>query len=215
MAAFNDIFRRQLRGRLERFQNFQARGSLSAKQQDDLDLSDADKIMCVFTERPSAERFADCYSDVLHLSMWRSGPSVSAVLARVEDLRVRAPRISGKSVLSFIPRADWDDHTLVITPRFFQPVRNDGTHMRVEGQLAYELPVQQLHQCNAVIDGNMLLCRVGLKISKEHRYFLLPTDWEKDVMDALKVWREEKECVPGQLLPAPPGPQMLIRQKAD
>ena len=92
----NDLFLQAQRGRLERFINYRTRDRTAKQEEDDVVLSDRDEIICVFTERSPAVRF----SNVLRVQKSRSGPALFGALCRVEDLRVREPRV--KKMMSFV-----------------------------------------------------------------------------------------------------------------
>ena len=117
-----------------------------------------------------------------------------------------------KSVLSFVPRGNWQDQSLLITTQFFTPLHSNGSHRHSDGQLAYDMPFEQ--QRNHVIDGSMFVCRAGLEVSEEHGCYVLLGDWEQDVRMALGNCRNAGGFVPGQKQQVPPQPHQLLKTNA-
>ena len=204
----NDLFRAQLRDRFMRFSNYNTRDRTADKEEADAELSDLDEIICVFSECLPGVRF----SEVLQVPKSRAGPALFAALCRVEDLRVREPRI--KQMMSFVPRSSWEDQSLIITPQFYTPVLDEaGKHKRVDGQLAYDLPIHELEQCNQVIDSSMFLKRVGMSFSEKSQSYCIEEGWEDDVLELLRECRKKGGFIPGQTRSIPAQPRLLGRSK--
>lgn len=208
-SPINDVFRQQLRGRYQRFQNYQARDHTADKPVDDPDLSDGDEVICVFSESSPAERF----SDVLRVGRSRQGPALYAALAKVEDLRVREPRV--KKRLAFVSRASWQDSSLLITPLFFTPALDNGSHRRLDNEhlLAYELPLDQSSSCNQVVDASTFMLRVGMNWSEQHQLYYIEEGWEQDVLKLLTDCRKAGGRIPGRDNLIPAQPRMLASDR--
>ena len=116
--------------------------------------------------------------------------------------------------MSFVTCSSWQDTLLVITPQFFIPRTSSGKHKRLNGLLAYDMPIHDPEQCNLVIDRSMFLIRVGMEYSEKHQAYLIQAGWKEDVMKLLRESQKAGGCVPGQTHAIPCQPRSLVKAKS-